>query len=166
MKKELEKPILEALTGSAAGKKRTATKRYLAIGLRLLAAVCCLACIIGSFGKVLQSNEARSHYRLQEAAEDAPAYSQDLFNELAGSGSESTMRDLLQRGADPTAHSSGSTPLILAVQKRDVDLCKLLLKYGADAEAQDKNNKTALDYARERNYSAIISLLKTHGATR
>ncbi len=152
-------------------KKKSSTKRFFAIGLRLLATLCCIACIIGAFGKVIQSHDARTHAS-QEAATNTPkivlAGNHELFNELAGSGNkEAAIKALLQRGADPTARDrSGSTPLILAVQKGDHALCELLLKYGADAEAQDRKNKTALDYAKERYHSAIITLLRQHGATR
>lgn len=54
---------------------------------------------------------------------------------------------------------NGATLLILAVQKRHENICRLLLKAGADPEIQDKAGKTAENYAEENGDNRIVNLL-------
>ncbi|CCZ21866.1 fOG: Ankyrin repeat [Acetobacter sp. CAG:977] len=56
---------------------------------------------------------------------------------------------LIKRGADVNAKNKtdGSTPLMCAVRKLNVNAVKLLLKKGADVNAADKDGKTPLMHA-------------------
>ncbi len=57
--------------------------------------------------------------------------------------------DLLvqQRARVDEPNSSGETPLISAVHRRDVALMRLLLKAGADPDRADNSGRSARDYA-------------------
>ncbi|WP_297295219.1 ankyrin repeat domain-containing protein [uncultured Brachyspira sp.] len=56
------------------------------------------------------------------------------------------------------------TPLIWFIFTDNSEIAKLLIESGADINAKDKNGKTALDYAKEKNNSKIEQLLITKGA--
>lgn len=66
----------------------------------------------------------------------------------------------LEKGAyvNQTA-KTGTTPLMQAAYKGNLELVELFLKYGADLKLKDKTGKTALDMAKERGHQNIISLL-------
>jgi len=44
-----------------------------------------------------------------------------------------------------------------------VDVCALLLDYGADASQKDQFFKTPLDYARDKKLDYVVALLSCHG---
>lgn len=71
---------------------------------------------------------------------------------------------LLQNGANTNAKNSdqGVTPFHKALERGDIEIVKLLLKYGADANATSKSGVTSLYFA--RNSPAILELIKEHGA--
>ncbi len=74
---------------------------------------------------------------------------------------------LLRRGASvDLANSRGETPLMLAVQKRDIALVRLLLAKGADPKRTDSvSGYSALDYAkRDGRAAAIVKLLEAPAA--
>ena len=54
--------------------------------------------------------------------------------------------------------------LIEAIQKNDVDTCKLLLQNGEDVNARDEYSETALNVAVFFGYANICELLLQHGA--
>jgi ankyrin repeat protein len=58
----------------------------------------------------------------------------------------------------------GRTPLHWAAVRSRVDVCALLLNHGADASERDHHDKTALDYAREKNLTYVEALLTCHDA--
>ncbi len=62
---------------------------------------------------------------------------------------------------------TGKTPLIYAASFGNPDIVMLLILNGAGADfsIRDFDGKTALMYATEKNYSKIIEMLKSHGAT-
>jgi hypothetical protein len=71
---------------------------------------------------------------------------------------------LLEAGANPNMKfKGGTTPLHLAAQGR-YNACSLLLKYGADLEAQDDHGITPLLYATHNETDEICKLLLDHNA--
>jgi len=67
----------------------------------------------------------------------------------------------LSHGADPNqAPKSGTTPLMQAAYKGNVEFVKLFLKYDADPNLKDKQGKTALDMAKNKNHQQVIDLLQ------
>lgn len=67
----------------------------------------------------------------------------------------------LSHGADPNqAPKTGTTPLMSAAYKGNVELVKLFLKYGADPSLKNKQGKNALDMAKKKNYQQVINLLQ------
>jgi ankyrin repeat protein len=109
----------------------------------------------------------------------------DLHTAARQSDAEAT-KSLLAAGADVNARYPGdgfgwvkaallgnryfskTTPLIIAASRDHVDVVKLLLSKGADTEARDSENYTALMWAEELGrsggYEKTIKLLKQHGA--
>jgi ankyrin repeat protein len=70
---------------------------------------------------------------------------------------------LLNRGANVNQpNGRGETPLLLAVQRRDIAMVRLLLGRGADPNRTDSAaGYSALDYARRDNRAApILRLLQ------
>ncbi len=78
------------------------------------------------------------------------------------------VRRLVQNGADVNMRGGSfrRTPLMYAVASERVEVVKLLLDNGADANARDYNCGTALEIAKEGNYKEIERLLRARGATR
>ncbi|CAH3150822.1 unnamed protein product [Porites lobata] len=63
-------------------------------------------------------------------------------------GSLEVLRYLFENGADVNACSNDKlTPLMIAAEKGHINALTLLIKFGADADLQDKNGKTALHHA-------------------
>ena len=80
---------------------------------------------------------------------------------------ETIAKLLLNAGADANAmaRDSAGTPLMQAVEKRNVSLVKTLLSAGADPNIRDKTvGATALHTAAYEGYDDIADLLLKHGA--
>jgi ankyrin repeat protein len=60
------------------------------------------------------------------------------------------MRMLKKAGANPSARTTGSTPLLTATTRGWTDVMKELVSYGVDINAKDSDGLTALDYALAR----------------
>lgn len=76
---------------------------------------------------------------------------------------------LLSHGANPNTliyfeHEDAISPLQMAVEKHNLILIDLLLKKGADINAQDTYGRTALHTAHNHGYTDIKKLLNIHGA--
>jgi ankyrin repeat protein len=70
---------------------------------------------------------------------------------------------LISRGVDVnTARKNRETALMGASKYSNLELCRFLVDKGAQKDKKDKNGKTALDYAKERNHNreALIQLLQ------
>jgi CheY-like chemotaxis protein len=94
---------------------------------------------------------------------------------MAASGPHvAVMRLLLEQGAAPNAGTfGGATPLLRLLRwkgdsddytRRQEEGVKLLLEFGADPNARDKQERTALVYAQQHSLSTIENLLRAHGA--
>lgn len=67
---------------------------------------------------------------------------------------------LIENGARvDESNNSGETPLITAVHNRNVPLIRLLLKAGADPDRADNSGRSAREYARLADNTAILSVI-------
>lgn len=65
---------------------------------------------------------------------------------------------LIEAGADVNiANREGTTPLMAAAKKGDVDLVRVLLAHGVAPEAKDKRGLTAINYASAAELRAVLS---------
>jgi len=77
--------------------------------------------------------------------------------------SKGVITELLNNGADPNIKDelTGKTPLMLAIEKRNVELAKELLRHKADtSNIKDNNGRTAIDIAKGTEHKEIIRLLR------
>lgn len=79
-------------------------------------------------------------------------------------GKLDAMRILLAAGADPN-RSSYTPYLHMAVESGRLDVLKLLLKAGADPNVRDREGKTPLAQALERENADAVALLRASGAS-
>lgn len=67
---------------------------------------------------------------------------------------------LLEYGADVNAQQAeGWTPLLLAVNNYDLEMCKLLLSYKADPNLANTSGQTPINLADEKQYEDIMLML-------
>ncbi len=74
---------------------------------------------------------------------------------------------LLEKGADPNVQWDGymgATPLMLAVQVRNLGLAEVLLEYDADVNVADKNGDPAINWAAYYGYDDFVELFLLNGA--
>lgn len=57
------------------------------------------------------------------------------------------------------SNNSGETPLITAVHNRNIPLIRLLLRAGADPDRADNSGRSAREYARLADSTAILSVI-------
>lgn len=75
------------------------------------------------------------------------------------------LKVLLDAGAKVNeTNNEGKTALMLAAENGKLHNVRALIFAGADVNARDKDGKTALMYANENDESAVMRLLKAHGA--
>lgn len=75
-------------------------------------------------------------------------------------GREAAASRLLKRGADPDGTGPAhNTPLHVATMRNRADLVRLLIKHGASREVRDRDGRTAADWAREKHFNELVSLL-------
>jgi len=120
-----------------------------------------LACYFGrvASAKILIESKAEVNLNSKNGAELKPincaAASRDLDSGLQ------IVELLLKSGADlKAAQRGGYTSLHSAAANGNIRLVKLLLSKGADPNALSADNKSALDFAKERNQTAVIRLLE------
>jgi len=67
---------------------------------------------------------------------------------------------LLQMGSDPNRPTlQGVTPLHLAAELGDPDLCDILVRHGAVVDARDDQGETPLFYALRGQHEEVVKLL-------
>ncbi|KAK4075732.1 hypothetical protein Trihar35433_2292 [Trichoderma harzianum] len=77
-------------------------------------------------------------------------------------GDTATTERLLQSGVDLEIKDTfGHTPLWVAAQNKQLDLMKLLLRYGASQEATNINGQTILAWALQRKFPNIVDVLNS-----
>ena len=109
--------------------------------------------------------------RLDEEREAIKAFSGDGFTALhlaAFFAQPEAVALLLDRGADPglaARNTSRVTPLHSAVAGRNLEVVRLLLMHGADANARQQGGWTALHAAALHGDVAIVRLLLARGAS-
>ena len=67
---------------------------------------------------------------------------------------------LMLQGADPNRRTRGSTPLHLAAERGIIELARLLLDHGANAEMRDLANLTPLEVAQEKGHTRFVFFLQ------
>lgn len=69
---------------------------------------------------------------------------------------------LIQHGAlvNQVEHTHGWTALLWAARLGHIESVKVLLQHNADITILDDQNKTALDYAREKGFDQLVALLQ------
>ena len=77
-------------------------------------------------------------------------------------GHNNALKALLSRGANPN-YNNGQ-PLIFAALANQSESIKLLLKYGANANAKDSDKCTPLHYSAAKGNMEIVTLLLSYGA--
>ncbi|OPB37564.1 hypothetical protein A0O28_0044760 [Trichoderma guizhouense] len=84
-----------------------------------------------------------------------------LFQSVKRGDTAATER-LLQSGVDLEIKDTfGHTPLWVAAQNKQLDLMKLLLRYGASQEATNINGQTILAWAMQRRFTNIVDILNS-----
>ena len=72
---------------------------------------------------------------------------------------------LVNHGANVNhRYEEGASPLMEAAHNGNVELVEFFLEKGADPNARTRDGKSSLGFAREKNHSAVIDILKKHGA--
>ena len=78
---------------------------------------------------------------------------------------DNAMLFLIVNGADVNAEDNGRTPLHGAARFNALSRAPVLIEYGADVNAKDKDGETPLDYAIEEGHAKMQSLLRRHGGS-
>ena len=89
-----------------------------------------------------------------------------LHAAIAGERSLEVIQLLLAHGAKPTImDSNGHTSLhVAAFHKDSTSIIGLLLEHGADVNAKSEDGVYAIDLAKEQGHTAVIAMLREHGA--
>lgn len=105
-------------------------------------------------------SRAENHLRRQPTSSNIV---NPLFKMAVLSGSATAVRFHLQRGEHVnTTDATGRSPLILAVVKRNMEMCQLLLESGADPLLRDKTGNDALSIAVEKRFDELVPLIRQH----
>ena len=74
------------------------------------------------------------------------------------------MREALAQGADVNGTDArGRSALMLAAQRGDAPLVRLLLDAGADPQRTDRDGLRAADLAQQAGHAALLPLLEERG---
>ncbi|MDE6067966.1 MAG: ankyrin repeat domain-containing protein, partial [Treponemataceae bacterium] len=84
--------------------------------------------------------------------------------EALGTEEAAEIRECIRQNAGNLNPRSGFAPLMLAATKNATDVAKLLIKAGANVNAKDKDDRSALIYAADDNAIDMAQLLIKSGA--
>ncbi|GAA4183777.1 ankyrin repeat domain-containing protein [Sphingobacterium ginsenosidimutans] len=85
--------------------------------------------------------------------------------EAVSKGQISTVKTLLDNGANANQKGKDSKPLLLiATEKKDLAMAKLLIQYGANVNQQDNILDSPFLYAGASGYTELVKLYLDHGA--
>ena len=83
----------------------------------------------------------------------------------AAAGHAVIVRALLDAGADPRTPAAGEPPILSAARTGSLDTVRLLVRHGADINAQESlRGQTALMWAAAENHAAVVRTLLELGA--
>ncbi|KAM7085126.1 ankyrin repeat and protein kinase domain-containing protein 1 isoform 1-T1 [Molossus nigricans] len=114
--------------------------------------------------RVLQLSDSES---LVPSDEELRVYENKVtpLHFLVAQGSVEQVRLLLAHEVDVDCQTAcGYTPLLIAAQDQQPDLCALLLEHGADANLADEDGWTPLHFAAQNGDDRTARLLLDHGA--
>ncbi len=96
---------------------------------------------------------------------DVGGYGNVIFSAVSGNNLLMIEYLLKERNVDINFQNNnqGYTPLIFAVLCNKPEVVEYLINNGADISKTDANGRTALDIAKENNYTEIIELLNNYG---
>ena len=78
-----------------------------------------------------------------------------------GSGDVGEARDLIARGININEQDEFQcTALVYAAHKNRIEIVKELVRAGAALDVQDKQGKTALQWAQELGFTEIVAILE------
>ncbi|XP_049821532.1 GA-binding protein subunit beta-1 [Aethina tumida] len=82
----------------------------------------------------------------------------------AADGDAHEIKNLLMKGAPFTADWLGTSPLHVAAQNNNVEVCEMLLRAGISKDARTKVDRTPLHLAAYEGHTEIVSILLKHNA--
>lgn len=91
--------------------------------------------------------------------------SMTLLNYAIRNGSTNIVKRLLELGADPDHPNKGKTPLMYSIRHRELEMARLLIKFGANLDKRAKKDYTALMYAAKSGKLEFVKLLVENGAS-
>ncbi len=112
--------------------------------------------------------DSKTLQKLINAGAEVNVVNKDGYTHLSKACYCSSMKDkvkiLLKNGADPNLYGYTSIPLLNAVKEEQEDICKLLIKKGAQVNVKDVYGKSPISEASINGYINIVELLLKNGA--
>ncbi len=92
-------------------------------------------------------------------------FTREAFLKEVGAGNKENVVLFLKAGMDVNAvDKEGSTALMIAAEKGDIELARVLLQNGADVNARNRDGYTALMYAAYKGSAEVVELLLENNA--
>ena len=109
-----------------------------------------------------ENKESKSQTKIEETSEVIE--STDIF-EATKNGNFNDVQQLISKGANINAETEngdmmGTTPLMIASSEGHIEIVQYLIKKGTLVNATNKDGKTALDIARDRNSTEVVEYLE------
>ena len=86
------------------------------------------------------------------------------FLNFVYNGNIKKIHEMLENGINPNLNENGYTPLTVALNKSNIDMIELLLRYGAKPNMPNSYGLTALVKSSACGYSEIVQMLLDNGA--